>query len=123
MQFYKTKILSYILLNLIFKFIFVLYLLIQICLGGTLSPAVLSEKMPLVLGCSLCRSNGTHFSSITVRWHRWKTEGEKAFVDDRENGKRKREEGEHVLSLADVITRWRNRGEDMGSGLPETAVM
>ncbi len=25
------------------------------------------------------------------------TEGEKAFVDDRENGKRKSEEGEHVL--------------------------
>ncbi len=48
---------------------------------------------------------------------------EKAFVDDRQNGKRKREEGEHVLSLADVITCWRNRGEDMGSGLPETAVM
>lgn len=70
----------------------------------------------------LCRSNGTHCSSITVRWHRWTTEGEKALIDDWENGKREGG-GERVLSLADVITRWQNRGEETRSGLPETDIM
>lgn len=116
---------SYTLFNLMLHFIFAWYLLIQIVLRRHCLPCLFRTNATGFreqFG-SLCRSNGTHCSSITVRWRRWTTEGEKAFVDDRENGKRKREEGERVLSLADVIICWQNRGENMGSGLPETAIM
>lgn len=91
----KKKILSYTLLNLIFNFIFVLYLLIQIVLRRHYLSYFIRENATSfrVQFGSLCRSNGTHCSSITVRWRRWTTEGEKAFVNDRENGKRKGRRG------------------------------
>lgn len=91
----KKKILSYTLLNLIFNFIFVLYLLIQIVLRRHYLSYFIKENATSfrVQFGSLCKSNGTHCSSITVRWRRWTTEGEKAFVDDRENGKRKGRRG------------------------------
>lgn len=91
-------------------FIFAWYLLIQIVLRRHYLSCFIRENaigFRVQFG-SLCRSNGTHCFSITVRWRRWTTEGEKALVDDRENGKRKRKEGECVLSLVDVITRWQD---------------
>ncbi len=73
------------------SFYFCIVLLIQIVLRRHYLSYFIRENATSfrVQFGSLCRSNGTHCSSITVRWRRWTTEGEKAFVDDRENGKEK----------------------------------